>query len=75
MKKKKVYQLRMNYNQVYLSIGSNINDKLDNIEKSLKHLEDDENIKIIKTSSIYISEPLYYKKQNHFYQKTLTGLF
>ena len=60
-----IFQLNMNYNKVYLSIGSNIGSRIKNIQKSLEFLMFDDN-KIVEMSSYYDSEPLYYKKQRNF---------
>ena len=49
---------------VYLSIGSNINDRVLNLNLAVKYLS--EKLKILKVSSLYESEPLYYKSQNMF---------
>ena len=55
----------MNYNKVYLSIGSNIESRIKNIQDSIQYLQFDNN-KILEISSYYDSEPLYYKKQRNF---------
>ena len=55
-----------NNHKVYLSIGSNIENKLDNLKTSLKYLTNDMKITLIKSSSIYNTDPLYYKKQSNF---------
>ena len=55
----------MKYNKVYLSIGSNIEPRIKNIQDSIQFLHFDNN-KILEISSYYDSEPLYYKKQRNF---------
>jgi 2-amino-4-hydroxy-6-hydroxymethyldihydropteridine diphosphokinase len=57
-------------NDAYLSIGSNIGNRLDNIKKSVILLKEN-NINILQQSSIYITEPKGYKKQNYFYNAVL----
>jgi len=53
-------------NDVYLSIGSNIGNRLNNINKSIYLLEEN-NMVILKQSSIYLTEPKGYNKQSNFY--------
>ena len=48
----------------FLSIGSNIKDKFLNIERSLNCLT--EKVQLLKVSSIYVTEPMYYKEQADF---------
>ncbi|MEK7828704.1 MAG: 2-amino-4-hydroxy-6-hydroxymethyldihydropteridine diphosphokinase [Deltaproteobacteria bacterium] len=42
---------------VFISIGSNIGDRLENCKKAIKTLADNENIRLIKMSSFYETEP------------------
>ena len=42
---------------VFISIGSNIGDRLGNCKKAIKGLADNENIRLIKLSSFYETEP------------------
>ena len=53
-------------NDVYLSIGSNIGNRLNNINKSIFFLEEN-GIVILKKSSIYLTEPKGYNEQIDFY--------
>ena len=53
-------------NDVYLSIGSNIGNRLNNINKSISFLEEN-GIVILKKSSIYLTEPKGYNEQIDFY--------
>ncbi|MEK6599732.1 MAG: 2-amino-4-hydroxy-6-hydroxymethyldihydropteridine diphosphokinase [Deltaproteobacteria bacterium] len=41
----------------FISIGSNIGDRLENCKKAIKSLSDNENIRLIKMSSFYETEP------------------
>jgi len=62
-----MYHLNIkNNHQTYLSIGSNIPDRLENIDYAINMIKEDNNFNIIKISSIYETEPLYYKEQNDF---------
>lgn len=51
-------------NDLYLGIGSNIGDKLGNIERAIKELTS--LIEVKKCSSIYETSPWGYKKQDKF---------
>ena len=51
----------------YLSLGSNIGDRSNNIKLAINHLYENKFVKIISQSNIYESEPLYNIKQNNFY--------
>ena len=55
----------MYQNSVYLSIGSNVGNKIENIKKTLISLTS-KKTKVIKVSSFYESEPLYFKNQSNF---------
>ncbi|MCJ7665892.1 MAG: 2-amino-4-hydroxy-6-hydroxymethyldihydropteridine diphosphokinase [Actinobacteria bacterium] len=52
---------------VYLSLGSNMGHRKVNLKKALKLLDNDPGITIIKTSSVYETEPMYVKDQQSFY--------
>ena len=53
-----------NLNSIYLSLGSNIGDRADNLTKAIVKLS--KKMKIVKSSSIYETEPLLFEKQNSF---------
>ena len=53
-----------NLNSIYLSLGSNIGDRTDNLTKAIVELS--KKMKIIKSSSIYETEPLLFENQNSF---------
>ena len=53
-----------NLNSIYLSLGSNIGDRADNLTKAIVKLS--KKMKIIKSSSIYETEPLLFENQNSF---------
>ena len=56
---------------VYLSLGSNIGDRYENLYKTIKILEKTSDIHIIQKSSLYKSEPMYYLKQKNFYNMVI----
>ena len=58
-----------NLNSIYLSLGSNIGDKTDNLTKAIVELS--KKMKIVKFSSIYETEPLLFENQNSFLNMVL----
>lgn len=58
--------------RIYLSLGSNLGKRQENIESAINHLKK-ENIFIDKVSSFYETEPIGYKKQNNFYNVVVRG--
>ena len=53
-----------NFSSIYLSLGSNIGNRENNLKIALKELSSI--LRIKKTSSIYETEPLLYQKQDNF---------
>ena len=64
-----VLQQVKNFNRIILSIGSNVGDRLKNIQISLKELSTICEIKII--SSLYDSLPRIYEDQDNFFNLVL----
>ena len=64
-----------NLNSIYLSLGSNIGDRADNLTKAIVKLS--KKMKIVKSSSIYETEPLLFENQNslYFYKINLFYMF
>ena len=54
-----------NSNSIFLSLGSNIGDKENNLIRALKFISKFSDI--LKISSLYKTEPLLYKEQNDFF--------
>lgn len=52
--------------QVYLSFGSNLGNKKHNIETALELLDRSGACKILDTSLLYDSKPMYYEAQDNF---------
>jgi len=52
--------------RVFLSLGSNLGDRLSNIQQAVSSLSMSEHIKIVKTSSFYETEPWGNKNQEWF---------
>jgi 2-amino-4-hydroxy-6-hydroxymethyldihydropteridine diphosphokinase len=57
----------MHYKDVYLSLGSNVGSKRENIKKALRLLDNDKNIEVAHTSSLYETKPWGYIDQPNFY--------
>ncbi len=56
---------------IYISLGSNIGNRENNLRKAVELINSNPGIKIIKVSSIYETEPMYLKEQNSFYNIVL----
>jgi dihydroneopterin aldolase / 2-amino-4-hydroxy-6-hydroxymethyldihydropteridine diphosphokinase len=56
---------------IYLSLGSNIGNREENLRKAVDLINSNPDIEIIKVSSIYETEPMYLKEQNSFYNTVL----
>ncbi|NQT66133.1 MAG: 2-amino-4-hydroxy-6-hydroxymethyldihydropteridine diphosphokinase [Actinobacteria bacterium] len=56
---------------VFLSLGSNVGDRENNLRKAVDMIGDNPHISIIKMSSIYETEPMYIKDQDSFYNIVL----
>jgi len=51
---------------VFLSLGSNLNDRIAYLEKAIKELKADEFVKVVAISSVYETEPVGYFDQPFF---------
>ena len=56
----------MNYKKVFIGLGSNVGNRLLNIEKAIDLINENSNCKVVKTSSIFESVAFGVKKQNNF---------
>lgn len=52
--------------KAYLSLGSNIGDKKENLDKAIELLESHDEIEVTRLSSYYETEPVGYKEQDWF---------
>ncbi|TIA42362.1 endoglucanase B [Aureobasidium pullulans] len=57
----------------YIALGSNVGDRLDMIEKACLALDQDQNIKVTRTSSLYETEPMYVEDQARFLNGACEG--
>ena len=55
------------YRIIYLSIGTNKGNRLDNIKKALLAVYKSDILSVFEVSSIYETEPMYVKNQDNFY--------
>jgi dihydroneopterin aldolase / 2-amino-4-hydroxy-6-hydroxymethyldihydropteridine diphosphokinase len=56
---------------VYMSLGSNIGDRENNLRKAVDLIDSLPHINVLEVSSIYETEPMYFKNQNYFYNIVL----
>lgn len=56
----------MDIHTAYLSIGSNMGDREDNLRKAIKILQDNDDIKVTGCANIYETEPVGYDDQPYF---------
>lgn len=52
--------------KAYLSLGSNLGDRLSNIQQAVRLLTSDNNIKLLRASSFYETQPWGHSEQNWF---------
>ena len=57
--------------RVFLSLGSNIGDKQKNLEKAIELLIENNNVDLVQTSKIYITDPMYDDDQPNYYNQTI----
>jgi len=58
--------------EVYLGLGSNLGDRMDNLTKAVECLS--QKVTIGEVSSVYETEPMYYEKQPLFLNAVLSGM-
>ena len=58
---------------IYLSIGTNLGDKLNNIRRLFKRIRRDNSIRISSISSVYETEPVGFEQQDNFYNLCMIG--
>src|SRR5699024_525354 len=58
-------------NKAYAALGTNIEPRLDYLERAIKLLKDNKSLKIMKESSIYETAPVGYTDQSHFLNMVL----
>ncbi len=61
----------MNKSICYLGLGTNIGDRRQNLKEAIFRISHNSKIKLLSSSSIYKTEPMYKKDQDYFYNSTL----
>ena len=51
---------------VFIALGSNVGDRLDAIEAACRAIDEDPDMRIVQTSSLYETEPMYVEDQARF---------
>ena len=51
--------------KAYIALGSNVGDRIRNIESACRHL-DDAGLRVLRTSLLYDTKPMYVEKQQNF---------
>lgn len=59
-------EITRGWHTVYLSIGSNMGDKEENLNRALEYLKRDRNIRITKVSDYHMTKPYGYTEQDDF---------
>lgn len=52
--------------RVFIALGSNVGDRLGNIEQACREMDDETDIRITRTSALYETEPMYVQDQERF---------
>jgi 2-amino-4-hydroxy-6-hydroxymethyldihydropteridine diphosphokinase len=55
----------------YIALGSNLNDKMANLNKAIESIEKNSKVKVLKRSSVYQTEPVDLKDQPFFLNMVL----
>ena len=58
-------------NKSYLSLGSNIRNRGNNLSKAIKLISGDSFNRILNMSSIYETQPMYFSSKNNFYNMVI----
>ncbi|MCS7053768.1 MAG: 2-amino-4-hydroxy-6-hydroxymethyldihydropteridine diphosphokinase [Ignavibacterium sp.] len=58
--------MKSSYHICYISLGSNIGDRFEFLQKAVKLIEDDKNIRLINASSVYETLPFGNVNQDNF---------
>lgn len=64
-------EIERSYHEVYLSIGSNMGNKEENLKEAIKLLDENLDIKVEKVASFIVTEPWGYTEQEEFLNSAL----
>ncbi|OMJ19298.1 Folic acid synthesis protein fol1, partial [Smittium culicis] len=62
---------RMESHISYISIGTNLGDKIKNIHNSIKMINESDNIRVVDTGFLYQSKPMYLEDQPMFFNTAI----
>lgn len=51
---------------VYVALGSNVGDRLEAIEAACRAIDEDQDMRVLSTSALYETEPMYVEDQERF---------
>ena len=52
--------------KVFIALGSNVGERLQNIEEACREMDADPHIRVVRTSALYETEPMYVTDQDRF---------
>ncbi|KAI7159999.1 folic acid synthesis protein [Hortaea werneckii] len=55
-----------NNDSVYVALGSNVGDRLEAIEAACRAIDEDQDMRVLRTSALYETEPMYVEDQERF---------
>ncbi len=58
-------------NEVYLGLGSNLGDKVENLKEAIRLIGEFSNTEVVEVSRVYQTEPWGYKDQDDFFNLCL----
>lgn len=61
-----VSALRTRQEAVIVALGSNLGDPIEQIELACRHIDQDDDMRVVDTSALYESKPMYVEDQPHF---------
>jgi 2-amino-4-hydroxy-6-hydroxymethyldihydropteridine diphosphokinase len=63
--------MKSSFHVCYIAAGSNKGNKFESIQKAVKFIEDDENIRLLNVSSVYETSPFGNVSQDNFYNAVI----
>lgn len=54
------------YHRIYIALGSNVGDRVESIESACRCLDEHADIRVVETSPLYETEPMYVANQDSF---------